>query len=153
MITLRVKETATGRQVKGSRDVYESIKEIAQADQETFWIIGYNSAHKEIFRKCLFVGCTSHHCIEPRIIFNRLLLCGASSWVGVHNHPSGSADPSEDDIAITKRLRNASRILAIDMLDHLIICDDSYYSFCDNFWPGHGYLNYDRTGYIEIKGD
>lgn len=136
MITLCVKESATGRQIRGSRDVYESIKEIAKADQETFWVIGYNGNNKEILRKCLFMGSIEIALIDPRIIFNRLLLKGAVSWIAVHNHPSGEIRPSHNDLIITKQLREESAVLGLTMLDHLIIGDGGYYSFVDNSWAG-----------------
>lgn len=144
MVTLRVKEAVTGRQINCSRDVYESIKEIGQADQETFWVIGYNHINKEIFRKCLFMGGINHTTIDLRIIFKRLLLCGASSWIALHNHPSGERYPSIDDFVITKKLRKGSEILGLKMLDHLIIGDNTFYSFAEHFWNRPGHLNYEK---------
>lgn len=132
MIVFRVKETATGRKGGSSREIYESIKELAQADQESFWIIGYNVKFTEIFRKCLFLGGISHAYIDNKIIFNRLLLRCADSWAAVHNHPSGDSSPSSHDIALTRNLVEASGIIGLKMLDHIIIGDKGYFSFADH---------------------
>jgi len=151
MITLRVKETATGGQINSPRDVYESIKEIGQADQETFWVIGYNEIHKEVFRKCLFMGGINHTTVDPKIVFKRLLLYGASSWIALHNHPSGKAYPSTDDLVITENLRKGSEILGLKMLDHLIIGDNTFYSFAEHFWNRNGHLNYEKPAKHRIR--
>lgn len=69
--------------------------------------------------------------ITPKEIFTRLLLLSASSFIFFHNHPSGDAVPSGDDIETTKRLRDAGKLIAIQLLDHIIIgeYDYDYYSF------------------------
>ena len=69
--------------------------------------------------------------MNPREIFIRLLLCGATSYVVLHNHPSGDSQPSEDDDNATKKLCRASHIIGIELLDHIII-GDTYYSYREN---------------------
>ena len=70
--------------------------------------------------------------IDTRVVFQAALLSNASAFVLFHNHPSGSLKPSEADISITKKIAQAGKLLDIPLLDHLIITEDSYYSFSDN---------------------
>lgn len=70
--------------------------------------------------------------VDIRIILGVALKCGASSLIMVHNHPSGKLVASDADKTITKKLKQACELLDIDLLDHLIISKDGYYSFADN---------------------
>jgi DNA repair protein RadC len=70
--------------------------------------------------------------MDPRTIFSAALLCGATSFMVAHNHPSGKLIPSDADKAITKQLIKGGNILQIQLLDHIIIAADGYYSFGDN---------------------
>lgn len=67
--------------------------------------------------------------ISPREIFIRLLLCGASTFVIIHNHPSGDVTPSKEDRTTTKRIQECSELMGINFVDHLIVGDDNYFSF------------------------
>jgi len=68
---------------------------------------------------------------DAKLLFAVALLCGASSFILAHNHPSGNLSPSESDIELTKKLKKAGRALDISLLDHLIVSKDGYYSFAD----------------------
>jgi DNA repair protein RadC len=69
---------------------------------------------------------------DVKLIFKNALEHTASSIIVCHNHPSGNLDPSDQDRAITEKIRAAGKILDIGLLDHLIISDNNYYSFADN---------------------
>lgn len=71
---------------------------------------------------------------DPKLIFQAALLANAQAFVLVHNHPSGKLNPSKEDKAITQRVAQAGQFLGIQLLDHIIICDDDeeYYSMKDN---------------------
>ncbi|QOG03486.1 JAB domain-containing protein [Flavobacterium sp. MDT1-60] len=77
-------------------------------------------------------GGTSGTVVDIKIILGIALKCNASSIVIAHNHPSGGLEPSEPDKSITKKLKEACRILDLNLLDHLIITGHGYYSFIDN---------------------
>ncbi|WP_269233696.1 JAB domain-containing protein [Flavobacterium flavigenum] len=77
-------------------------------------------------------GGTSGTVVDTKIILGIALKCNASSIVITHNHPSGTLEPSEPDKSITKKLKEACRILDLNLLDHLIITAQGYYSFSDN---------------------
>jgi DNA repair protein RadC len=69
--------------------------------------------------------------VDIRLLFVAALNCVATSMIIAHNHPSGTLRPSQADKAITKKMQEAGRFLDIKVLDHLIITDESYYSFSD----------------------
>ena len=65
---------------------------------------------------------------NPREVFQRAVLVGAIALVIAHNHPSGDATPSQEDLSITKRMRQCAEILGIKLLDHFIVTDSSHRS-------------------------
>ena len=69
---------------------------------------------------------------DVRILFKNAVLLTASGVIVAHNHPSGNLNPSESDVKITKKIKEAGNLLDIQLLDHLIIYDSDYYSFADN---------------------
>ena len=72
--------------------------------------------------------------VSAKSVFTRAMLCNANSIIVAHNHPSGSIDPSKDDVDITRTLEKAGKILDIRLLDHIIIGDGDCYSFRQNEW-------------------
>lgn len=72
--------------------------------------------------------------VSTKSVFTRAMLCNANSIIVAHNHPSGSVDPSKDDVDVTRTLRKAGKILDIVLLDHIIIGDGDCYSFRQNDW-------------------
>jgi len=75
-------------------------------------------------------GLTGTAC-DPRVVFFHALHCGACKIILAHNHPSGTLRPSDPDIRITEKIKNAGNLFDIQLLDHLILTADSYYSFAD----------------------
>ena len=69
--------------------------------------------------------------VDLRIIFSALLKANATAFIVVHNHPSGKLAPSDADRQITRKIKEASNVLDIKLLDHLIVTEESYYSFAD----------------------
>ena len=74
-------------------------------------------------------GTTNSSFASPKEVFKVALLCNASSLILCHNHPSGALDVSESDINITKIINNAGKLLDMQLIDHVIVTDDSYISF------------------------
>lgn len=77
-------------------------------------------------------GGTSGTIVDIKIVLGIALKCNASSIVITHNHPSGSLEPSSSDKETTKKLKEACKILDLNLLDHLIITSEGYFSFSDN---------------------
>jgi DNA repair protein RadC len=121
-----VKESASKQTITAYMDAVNSIKDIANADQESFWVIGLDIKNKEVLKECVFLGGLSSCIADPRIIFKRLLMAGCASFICVHNHPSGSSDPSDEDKAVARRLLEGASILNLTMLDNIIIGENIF---------------------------
>ena len=100
--------------------------------QEYFYCLYLDNKNKLIERKLLFMGTVNRSIAHPREIFKEAYKNSASSIVCMHNHPSGDLTPSIDDIQLTESLIEIGRISGINVMDHLIISDNNYYSFYDN---------------------
>ena len=77
-------------------------------------------------------GAVDYSIINTRAVMIRLLLCGASGFILLHNHPSGNMNPSAADINVTRRMQEAASIMGIGFFDHIIIGHEEYYSFMEN---------------------
>ena len=75
------------------------------------------------------VGTLNTNLIHPRETFDAAIRCHAAHIVVAHNHPSGESEPSEDDLEITKRLVESGKILGIEVIDHIIITKNRFFSF------------------------
>ena len=104
-------------------------------DREHFVVCGLDAKHRMIGINVVSIGSLSLSIVHPREVFKALILMNAAAWLCAHNHPSGEAVPSQEDLALTKRLRAGAELLGITLLDHLIL-GDGYYSFADQGWPG-----------------
>ena len=129
MKTFYIREAATGKKVERAEDVYESIREIGKADQETLRVIGYNGSNTEIYRECIFMGGMNHSMVDLKILFKRLITHDCLSFVIAHNHPSDNCTASDQDKTLTRAVELAALTLDIKFLDHLIICESNYLSF------------------------
>lgn len=96
--------------------------------EEHVYILGMNTKCRVVGVFLLSKGTIDSSIVVPRDIFIRLFLCGAGGFIMVHNHPSGSVTPSEEDVGATKRIKECSNLMGIKFLDHIII-GDGYYSF------------------------
>lgn len=99
--------------------------------EEYFWILALNTACKPTGMFEISHGTVNASLVTPREVFMKLLLCGASHFVAIHNHPSGDTTPSKNDIEITKKLCEVGEIMNINLTDHIIV-GDCYYSFREN---------------------
>ncbi len=110
--------------------IYNYFKDIFYGEtQENFYAIYLDTKNKLINYKLLFIGTINSSCVHPREIFKYAFLESAASIIVLHNHPSGDTTPSEPDIELTKHLFESGKIIGIPVLDHIIIGNDSYYSF------------------------
>lgn len=99
--------------------------------QEYFYCLYLDSKKTIIKNKLLFIGTLNKSLVHPREVFKEAYLLSASSIICVHNHPSGSINPSRDDIDITNQLSSIGYLMGIKLVDHLIIGNDNYYSFLE----------------------
>lgn len=100
--------------------------------QEEFYCLYLDNKKKYLDKKRLFIGSISSSVAHPREIFKNAYLLSASFIICIHNHPSGDATPSKEDIVITKKLKDIGDIHAIYLIDHIIIGNNNYYSFFED---------------------
>lgn len=100
-------------------------------EKEHFWIIGLNQAGYILYIELVSLGSTSQSIVEPMNVFRVAILKNATSVIAIHNHPGGTLKPSDEDKDLTDRLIQVGKIIAINVLDHLIITPKSYMSFAD----------------------
>lgn len=98
---------------------------------EEFWILILNRANKLISKEPVSKGGINATLVDARMIFKPAILQNASSIILAHNHPSGNLKPSEEDIKLTKKLKDAGKLFDINIIDHLIIAENNYFSFAD----------------------
>jgi DNA repair protein RadC len=97
--------------------------------KEHFKLILLNTRNKIIRISTISIGTLNASLVHPREVFKEALIHNASSVILAHNHPSGETEPSEEDRGITKRLRDAGKIMGIEVLDHIIVTRNGYISF------------------------
>ena len=110
------------------------IESQGQPDREQFCVILLNSKNEIIGLNIVSTGDLSSAKVHPREVLKPAILSNSAAMILSHNHPSGDLSPSQEDIAITTIIVQASKIMGIQVHEHLIISmqDDSYYSFADN---------------------
>lgn len=119
-------------QVRSSKELADYLKTaLKDYEHEVFAVVFMNRANKINHFQVLSSGGISHTIVDPRIIFKRALEVKATSIVLCHNHPSGNLRPSRQDEALTEKLKEAGKLLDIQVVDHLIVSDEGYYSFAD----------------------
>ncbi len=108
--------------------------ELKVADQETVYkeFFRQEKGFKYIDEELVSIGTINQTLAMPREVFRKAIALNAASIVLAHNHPSGDTTPSPEDLALTKRMKDAGEILGINVLDHFIIGHNSYYSFKEN---------------------
>lgn len=115
-----------------SRDAYnEMLPHLLDKPHEEFWILILNRANEVLRPVQISTGGVSGTVADPKLIFRHALEQLASGLILFHNHPSGNLMPSQADKDLTRKLRDAGRLLDIPVLDHLIFTDKAYYSFAD----------------------
>ena len=100
--------------------------------QEEFYWLYLDNKKKYLDKKRLFIGSINTSIAHPREIFKNAYLLSASFIICIHNHPSGDATPSKEDVIITEKLKKIGELHAIYLIDHIIIGYDNYYSFFED---------------------
>lgn len=117
------------RHIGSPEDVVALCAEYRTKKQEYFVTITLDGANGVIGNRVVFIGTLNQSLVHPREVFAEAISDRAAGVIFVHNHPSGSVEPSAEDIEVTRRLVEAGRMLGIEVLDHLILTRDSFYSF------------------------
>jgi len=119
-------------QITCSKDIYELFQPLmCDQDHEEFWVLLLNQAMRQIDKVRISAGGIDGTYADVRTILREALLQRATQIAVVHNHPSGNNRPSQPDKALTEHIRKAADAMNIRLIDHLIVCEDNYYSFAD----------------------
>lgn len=129
----KLSEVKSKKKINGSQDVYEYFQPLlGDLPYEEFWILLLNRSNKVIDQHKISQGGISGTVIDVRMILKNAIEKLACSLILCHNHPSGNLKPSDSDIKITAKLKDSAQIMDIQVLDHLIIADNAYFSFADD---------------------
>ncbi|MBQ6151315.1 MAG: JAB domain-containing protein [Mogibacterium sp.] len=118
--------------IRSPEDVLRVIaKELATYDREVFAVLNLKTNGQPINLNICSVGTLDASVVSPREVFKSTILSNSAAFVAVHNHPSGSLNPSQEDKDVTKRLLSCSELLGVKMLDHIIVAGETgdIYSF------------------------
>ena len=119
-------------QLNNSKKVFDYMKDIKNSKQELFFALYLDNKNYLIQKKLLFKGTINKSIVHPREIFKHAYLLSACFIIVVHNHPSGDCFPSKEDIYFTEQLVKIGKIQGINVIDHIIIGNNNYYSIIDN---------------------
>jgi len=105
------------------------LKDLRDHRKEHFVIFYLDSRNQEIKREIISVGSLNANLVHPREVFEPAVRNLAAQIILAHNHPSGDPEPSEDDLLLTKKLVESGKILGIEVIDHIIVAKDNFFSF------------------------
>ena len=123
----------SARRIQSSSDADALVRQfLEELDREAMIVVALNAKSEPTCLQVISTGSISASIVHPREVFKVAILSNAYSILLAHNHPSGDTKPSQEDLNITKRIKEASDIMGVPLLDHLIIGDEGYYSFKEN---------------------
>ena len=128
-------------QVHGAEEVAKVFQDILaledkiEQEKEHYYVMHLNIRSQVMMVELVTVGTLTSSLVHPRETFRRAVIAGAASIIIAHNHPSGEADPSDEDTKVTKLIFEAGNILGITMLDHIIFTNDwTWPHHCGHIW-------------------
>ena len=121
----------SNKKISSAEDVYEELKAFSTKKQEYFLVITLDGASHIINTRTVFIGTLNQTLVHPREVFADAIAERAAGIIIAHNHPSGTLRASRADIQITERLEEVSKLVGIELLDHVILAKDGFYSFSD----------------------
>jgi DNA repair protein RadC len=120
---------AAGTRIQRPGDIHGILRCHADRKQERFLCLSLNGAHEVIAVRIVSLGLVNRTIVHPREVFADPIIDRAAAVIVAHNHPSGNTEPSEEDDAITGRLKAAADILGLHFLDHLIFTETAWFSY------------------------
>jgi DNA repair protein RadC len=115
--------------VSGPVDIADFVRSVLiDNSREQFIAMYLDASHCVVGYAIITIGIANQTLIHPREVFQRAILSGATAVVVAHNHPSGSVEPSQEDVCVTNRLKEAGTLLGIQLLDHVIVSDFAFNS-------------------------
>ena len=127
--SVRKRRRKNRKSIEGPQSAVALLRPLVRdQDREAFYGIYLNTRNCVLAIEMISLGSLNASIVHPREVFKPALRLSAASLLVVHNHPSGDPEPSEDDLEITKRLRDAGELLGIPLLDHVILGQAAYRS-------------------------
>jgi DNA repair protein RadC len=127
-----LEETRIKDKVESSDDVYKIVSpHLRTLGREVFKVLLLTSRNTLIAEKTIFEGSLTESLVSPREVIKEAINHSAAAVVFVHNHPSGNPEPSAEDKRVTQLLKSACQVVGINVLDHIIIGDQGFFSFAD----------------------
>ena len=123
------KQKAENKYIQSYEDIYQTTKNMQYLKKEYLRAIYLNTRNKIIHDEIISIGSIDMNIIHPRELFKPAIEYSAYSIIMIHNHPSGNPQPSQADIEITQKIKQTGEILQIPLTDHIIIGQNTYYSF------------------------
>jgi len=121
----------SNKRITSAEDVYEELKTFSTKSQEHFLTITLDGASHIINTRTVFIGTLNQSLVHPREVFADAIADRAAGIIIAHNHPSGTLEASRADVQITQRLKEVSKLVGIELLDHVILSKHGFYSFSD----------------------
>ena len=118
--------------IKSPCDIVPFLKNYAVSEKEHFLLVTLNGGHEILQIHVITVGTLNRTLIHPREVFTTAMRDNAAAIIVSHNHPSGNCQPSEEDIAVTETLEKVSVIMGIELLDHVIVSRETFFSFLEH---------------------
>jgi DNA repair protein RadC len=121
-----------GQALRSSEDVFRHFRESLEKEKrEMFYVVLLNNKNRKIRDVKISEGSLTASLVHPREVYNPVIRDSAAAVIFVHNHPSGDPAPSQEDIDITRRLKEIGDVMGVRVLDHVVIGYDRYFSFSD----------------------
>ncbi len=121
----------SNRCITSAQEVYDELKSFSTKSQEYFLTITLDGASHIINTRTVFIGTLNQSLVHPREVFADAIADRAAGIIIAHNHPSGTLSASRADIQVTQRLKEVSKLVGIELLDHVILTKNGFYSFSD----------------------
>lgn len=114
--------------IRDTDDAVAQLDNIRDKKQEYFVVLTLDGANRLINNTIVFQGTLNQSLVHPREIFAKAIEDRAASIIVAHNHPSGNVDPSDEDIKVTQKLKEAGELLGIKVLEHVVVSKEAYWS-------------------------
>lgn len=121
----------TGTRFTAPAQIYNAFSFLMEETKEMFITLHLDGKNRIICMDLVSIGSLNQSIVHPREVFKTACLSNAAALILIHQHPTGDPSPSSEDIAITRRLKEAGEIMGIKILDHIIVGDDEYLSFVE----------------------
>jgi len=118
--------------VLSPKDIFNQLIEVKRSKKEYFIVYYLDVSNQVIKKETISIGILNASLVHPREVFEPAVKYLAAQIILVHNHPSGVVEPSDEDVKLTKRLVEAGKIMGIEVMDHVIVTEEKYYSFKEN---------------------